>query len=90
MTAPYAAGYAGEIRVSAPHPRSYRPAIPLGCPPVSWKQTAEEMKAYCRVHGIRFTGPALCKAIGKPSGSPVPRGVADSYLAGQLRAFNPS
>jgi hypothetical protein len=69
MTAPYRAGYAGLIRVNSPHPQSYRPEIPLGTPPVSWHNTAEEVRAYCRVHGITFTGPALCKPIKMPSGT---------------------
>lgn len=50
------------IRLTAPHPASYAPHIPLGCPAVSWRQTAAEVRAYCRVNGIRVTGPMLAKA----------------------------
>lgn len=79
---PYGAGYKGEVRTGSPHPRSYRPEIPLGTPPLNWHNTAEEVRAYCRVSGITFTGPALCKPIPKPQGNPV-RGNPTYHLLGQ-------
>ena len=82
MTAPYAAGYTGEIRVSSPHPRSYRPDLPARDAAINWRNTAPEQRAYMRVHGMTFTGPAVCKPIPKPSGSPI-WGTPTFYLAGQ-------
>ena len=79
---PYGASYAGEIRVSSPHPRSYRPDLPRRDAALNWHNTAEEQRAYCKAHGIRFTGPAVCKAIPKPKGNPV-TGSPTLYLAGQ-------
>ncbi len=79
---PYAAGYKGEIRVSAPHPRSYRPDLPRRDAPLNWHNTAEEQRAYMKVHGLRFTGPAVCKPIPKPSGTPV-YGSPTLHLPGQ-------
>ena len=79
---PYGASYAGEIRVSAPHPRSYRPDLPRRDAALNWHCTAEEQRAYCKAHGIRFTGPAVCKPIPKPKGNPVTASPT-LYLAGQ-------
>lgn len=85
---PYGASYAGEIRVSTPHPRSYGADVPLGHTRprdpdhALTPNTAQDMQAYCRVHGIAKRGPWLCKAIPKPKGSPV-TGSPTLYLAGQ-------
>ena len=80
---PYAAGYTGEIRVSAPHPRSYRPDLPARDAAINWRNTAPEQKAYMRAHGLTFTGPAVCKPIPKPKGNPI-TGTPDITLPGQL------
>lgn len=83
---PYGAGYKGEIKTGSPHPRSYGAHVPLRPGAINWHNTAPEMRAYCRVSGIRATGPMLCKPIPRPSGSPV-TGSPTLYLPGQVEAF---
>lgn len=59
-----------------------------GFPKLTEAELEAGLRAYCRLWGIPVKGKARCKPIPAPKGS-VPRGIADSYLAGQLNWTRP-
>lgn len=75
------------------NPLGRNPFIPSrdadGMPKLTEAELEAAMRAYCRLWEIPVPakGKARCAPIGKPKGQPIPKGIADSYLAGQWSVF---